>query len=88
VIWKKDIATTENSGAAIAFLAGDSKSFLVSDWNGWLYLYQGEAPDWKLRQKFRLGSKVVYMVCPSRTGWWAALPFGDKAGLWTVPESG
>ena len=88
VIWKKDIATTENSGAAIAFLVGDSKSFLVSDWSGWLYLYQGEAPDWKLRQKFRLGTKEVYMVCPSRTGWWAALPSGDKAGLWTVPESG
>jgi WD40 repeat protein len=88
MIWRKDLGATKNSGAAVAFLSGENERFLVTDWSGWLYLYQGQEPDWRLQQQFHLSADVVYMVCPSHSGWWATLLSGDQAGLWTVPASG
>jgi serine/threonine protein kinase/WD40 repeat protein len=81
----KDLGTTNRSGAAVAFLGGDNRRFLVSDWSGRLYMYDGDAPNWRLHQQFQLATNEVYMVCPTRAGWWAALPNGSKAGLWKIP---
>jgi serine/threonine protein kinase len=82
----KELGRTKDAGAAIAFLPGDNEHFLVSDWGGAMYLYEGSAPNWQLRQQFQLGRKeIIYMVCPGNHAWWAAVPFGEKAGLWTVP---
>jgi serine/threonine protein kinase len=41
-----EVATTRNSGAAVAFLPGENERFLVGDWAGWLYSFQ--------RKRFRL----------------------------------
>ena len=81
----KDLGRTKNAGAAIAFLPGDNEHFLVSDWGGGIYLYQGSAPDWSVRQQFQLGDSEVYKLCPANHAWWAAVPLGEKAGLWLVP---
>ncbi|HEX8814595.1 MAG TPA: WD40 repeat domain-containing serine/threonine-protein kinase [Terriglobales bacterium] len=81
----KDIGETQDSGAAVAFLRGDDSQFLVSDWKGKVYFYGGNPATWTLRKTLKLSDQVVYMVCSSSQGWWASVPEGNGAGLWTIP---
>ena len=81
----KDLGVTATGGAAVAFLPGDNRHLLVSDWKGTVYLYAGEPPGWSLQQTRRINDKVIYMVCPSRNAWWATALDGDAQGLWRIP---
>ena len=80
----KDIGTTVNAGASAAFLE-DGKRLLTSDWKGNLSTYEGRPPDLPLRQQFRLGNSVIYMLCPSHNAWWGVVSDGEAAGLWSIP---
>ncbi len=83
--WAQDLGLTKDAGADVSFLPGDNQPFLVSDWGGGLYLYQGTAPDWTMKQEFQTGKQIIYMLCPAAHGWWANFQFGEKDGLWLVP---
>ncbi|MGD0362059.1 MAG: protein kinase [Bryobacteraceae bacterium] len=84
----KDIGKTASGGAAAAFLPHDGEQLLISDWKGYISLYQGTAPNWSMRQQSQLSKGVIYMVCPSQDAWWAiarAVHEGDVEGMWLVP---
>ena len=77
-----DIGVTAGSGAAASFRPNDDNHLLISDWQGKLYLYEGQAPDWSIRQQAQLPGGPVYMLCPGGNAWWAARMEG---GLWRIP---
>jgi len=80
-----EAGNTRNSGASVAFLPGDNHRFLVGDWSGWLYLFEGDGPNWKLAQDFRIADREIYTVCSAHNAWWASVFRGDQSGLWKVP---
>ena len=86
MVYVKDIGTTATGGAAAAFL-NDGTHLLVSDWKGNLTTYDGPLPSLSMRQRFQLSKGAVYMLCPSKSAWWAVVREGERAGLWLVPAS-
>jgi len=83
----RDIGTTASAGAAVAFLRNDNERLLISDWKGKIYRYEGQPPNWSIRQEYQLSNRSIYMVCPSEHAWWAVGPEQNAAGLWLVPSS-